>query len=1015
MLRSALVILILYLTACGGSGDLPPVETNTNSSALTGTVEGTVFMSSGVTNAQVSIYEFDNGEKGKRLATTMTLGDGSFLTHLKSLTRPILIESTGGQYRESSSGVTVEIKDTQRLQFVAYYDEGMELSSISITPFSHLSKALLEHRTQQGVALSQALEGANDDLDQLFSVDVSKLMPRDISLINSDVVSMEQYRFGFLLAGLSSLSQFISEANGDATHESYTSIELTQVFYNDLLSDGKLDGVGFNQAQDQLLPLAFGMYALNSETYRVDLPQHLLSMTIHSENKTFLNVEDLLEYALALINNESGVLDPVGNVASDIALYNLTPEGIYHNGTFEFSVLVNKPDLVDSISFDIDGIPLGQAADNAAPKISIDTLSYAEGEHKIGVTVEDLLGNTLFKDYVVNFDNSSPFVNVLSDTVTRLAEISLSGDYGDNGSGVRAISIQGAETSLGAGNSWQTTIALSEGVNTVPITLLDWAGNEYIFNATVIRDVDAPTIGLLSEQSFVRFSEGDGSFTQDVPALTNPTPIYIATNKTDLDGLTLDREILEDEEILYFAFEANDPAIAGAEDYDAAVTLSMKYERNGTEYVSERTLTPVEGQYLVPLVGTYFGDTWLTALPSDLNSLILEAKDPVGNVSELSLDFQLDFVVASPTVAASDEFAEFISGVEFADRQSLYGNEYTIMTYTFTNETDSAFYMSLGDVGYQTAEQTVETLVREHLVRLETQTLWRLGFIPNVQRLCPDSGTGAIAEDIVFDSEGFFYEFDGSEYVKLEPPVSGDLVYDFDGTKFDRRRPVDAQGEITQVFTDTPVAPASTDWLPGPMINDEYAEITVAYIDTLSRGVMTYEFDFMFGSEPAVIRNLVKTPDGGEPIICEDVTLFFEMESYAYVSEEGYPKNKLTMGGDNEGIEQVSFQVYNRTIDQLVADYNDTGWFKVPAGDEIVITKRVTLPVFTVFNDLDVASPDTFSSYDPMSYDKSITWSLDNSLTMSLVHDTGDEDSILAMTPATVEVELGGGVYSVTR
>ena len=996
--KSVLIVLVFcLLAACGGSGDLPPKESNTNSSALLGSVEGKVSLSSGVKNATVTVYEYDNGQKGKRLASTTTLEDGSFFMRLQSLTRPILVESIGGEYKELSSGVTVNIKDTQRLQLIAYYDEGADLSSLSVTPLSYISKALLEYQMREGAGLSAALASANTELNKLYAINSPSLLPQDISSSDLLDVSFEQYQFGFLLAGLSSLSQSISEANGDTAHVSYTSIALVQAFYNDMVADGILDGQGFNAAQDLLVQLAFGIHELNVETYRIDLSQHLLAMVIHSENRTLFNVEDLLEYALNLINQESDLLEHVGEAASDVALYNLTPEGIYHNGTFDFSVLVNKPELVERISFDINGIPLlGQVIDKDAPKITIDTLSYEEGEHSIGVTVEDLLGNTLYEQYTVHFDNTTPFVNIFSDNVTNLPSIELTGEVGDNGSGIRAVSIQGSEVELSLDNAWNTSVSLEDGANIVPITLLDWAGNEYVFEAIAIRDVNPPNIDLLPEQSFVRFSNGDGSFAPGSPALENSSAIFIATDKTDLGSIAMNREMLESEEITFLAFDINDPVIEGAGDYDGAITVEMEYERNGITHIESREIVPVEDQYLIPLVTEFFSDDWLASLPTDLNDLLIRAQDKVGNVSEVSVGFALDFVVSDVEVATSDEFATTVESTSFDERDTLYGNEYLTMTYEFENTTNNPFYMTLEGVGTHSSTQTIDSMVREHLARLQTQTEWQHGAFADVDTIC--------SEDVL--------SYAGVTVVTK--------VYEYDGVGFQEHVAPSSLSDILRLTVDFPDDPATSDWVEATSFWDSnYAPHRSTEETILGTITLTYEYDLVLSTtidglkKPAIVRNWERSYSDGSVDRCNDAIFFNERQVYSYISEEGYPRNELTSEDINAVIDLIEYQVYNDTLGEEVVA-TDNGWYHVPEGHTITINKRVTLPEFTVYNDEEVASPETFTSYTLRSYDKTITWDLDNTLSLVLAHDAGEEN-ILSMTANTQDVDPGEGVYQLGR
>jgi len=100
---------------------------------------------------------------------------------------------------------------------------------------------------------------------------------------------------------------------------------------------------------------------------------------------------------------------------------------------------------------------------------------------------------------------------------------------------------------------------------------------------------------------------------------------------------------------------------------------------------------------------------------------------------------------------------------------------------------------------------------------------------------------------------------------------------------------------------------------------------------------------------------------------------------------------------------------------------NDTGlaivpiddWYQIPAGHSVTITKWVTTPELTFYND-DVSDISGFSSYVPNWQDSSITWEVNRSLAISVIHDVG-EDNISAMPARTVNSGVGAMSYQIAK
>ena len=166
------------LTACGGSGDLPPPSAN--SAAIPGSIEGNVTVGSDVKDATVNIYAFNNSGRGKLLSSTSTDDQGHFIVQVKSLSGVLLIESIGGDYTEVATNTLINIKNNQKLQMLVNYEEGQPLS-VSLTPLNHLHKALVDYHLAQGSELAAAMNDSSNDIDALFDLDTQNTQPHNIN------------------------------------------------------------------------------------------------------------------------------------------------------------------------------------------------------------------------------------------------------------------------------------------------------------------------------------------------------------------------------------------------------------------------------------------------------------------------------------------------------------------------------------------------------------------------------------------------------------------------------------------------------------------------------------------------------------------------------------------------------------------------------------------------------------------------------------------------------------------
>ncbi len=989
------VFLAVLLVACGGgSNDLPPVRP---SSVVSGNA-----VDAAIQNGAVAVYAFGANGKGELLGGGVTDADGFYALELQARSQPVLIEVSGGHYVEEASGVTVNLAEGQVLRAVARYVSGQPLS-VMVTPLTHLAAGLAEYRVTQGVDAGAAVDGALASLSSLFNLQVTAVLPRSIADPRNVTTQLsDPHRYGFLLAALSSFTQWASAQNNAPVHTAYTSMALSQILFNDIRADGLLDGLGFNKAGDALMNLAFGVVALNQDVYRIAFAQHLLAISGGAQNKTGLTRADLREGARGLATSAHALFGGAVPAASSLfgpAIVPLTPEGAAFNGAYDFKVVIDSVLEAETVTFDIDGVVLGNAADAANPAFVIDTRAYQDGEYTVGVAATDFLGFRSYRQFKYRFDNI--FVNITSPAATNQAAFTLRGNYGDKGQGLQALTVQGKPVSLAADKTWSVDVQLQPGRNILAMVITTGAGVVEQSEAVVDLDLGAPKIDTSAGQIDALFSRGDGSFVMAPLADVNSgAPLYIETDHAELAGVPLQAASLASNRIPYFSFVASDPLLNGVGTPEAELLVRMQYEKNNAVMAPWRMLSAVDGRYLLPLATETLHASWLNSTPNDIHALRVEVTDKAGNRVTTLFTFKIDFIVAPFDVGAvSDAASGFFSNISFAERESVYGANIAVMEYQFINTTGKTFYVNLEDSGAHTARNTIEELVRENKVRLKSTPEWRAGFIENVLQWdqCP-----SLPKDGGVDKWA---------------PVSQVLNNGGVGKWNPVKVPEPSFGEIEPVSADTKEPPLPSAWkqVPDTFFVDAIYEKNTSTI--ASAGTLNYEFDYILNLpsifRPAAVRNW-KFVDNTGPLpvttTCPNVNFLQQREVKSYESLPGFPRN--VRSEVNESLPMASsFEVFDLSANKYIQAVS--GWYLIPAGHTAAVRKRVTLPSFTLRNETEVTDPG-FKSYTPHRYDLALEWTVQRPVVLNVAHDAG-VGNLFSMTARDVQVGEGEVVYQLAR
>ena len=307
LLPVLLLAAVSFLAGCSSddSLDLPKERP-------LGVIQGNV-VDGILVGSRVSVYGFGNGVRGVLLGDAVTDEQGGYTIELQAPDQPLLIEVSGGTYREDASGSAITLADGQVLRAITKYKSGEPLDAM-VTPLTHLAVGLAEYKINNDSSVDQAISEANADINRFFAIDTGTTPPLAVTDENNLLSELnDPALYGFYLAGLSSWTSWASDKN-DVPHTIYPSIALTQILYNDVRSDGMFNGVGHNREGTALMPLAFGRVALDENTFRIAFSLHMLAIANSNENKTGLGIDKLLTPAQQIAAQTGpllGTSDPV--------------------------------------------------------------------------------------------------------------------------------------------------------------------------------------------------------------------------------------------------------------------------------------------------------------------------------------------------------------------------------------------------------------------------------------------------------------------------------------------------------------------------------------------------------------------------------------------------------------------------------------------------------------------------------------------------------------------------------
>lgn len=562
-----LLLLFVLLSACGSEETYPEYPKDRQQGILSGVV-----FDAAVSNARVSVYEFNNGKAGRLLAATNTNPDGRFSIALTAGTTPLYIEANGGGYLDPHSKNVVTVNDRGPLKFRAYVNfvEGQN-RNVMLTPLTNIAAGLAEYNFQRlGQQTAAAIESANAAVNSQYGFDVFSVQPLDISVGNYSAVATQGHQYGAFLLAYSSAAYELLEKSGGSDKEKliYTSYNLADLQYRDIQATGQLDGWSLDEVSALPVALSFGLQKLNVEYYTNTLAQHLLRVVNNPDiNISSTPASDYTPLVNRLNNASGGIYAPRAPVSIDED----APEVVrFGNETLSGSGLVSVK-VTDFIGIEYAEVFLqtktaesgwgelenckngisslcsvqSEAFDSGVREtlvvtkvntLEIDKLSAEPVEGRLVLKVADVLGNADDAQSVsFLWDNLAPVINVTSPKTfnpVNKAFYTLTGTIKDAGSAIASATIAvnaGAPDVLNCTmqkdpDTQEDVCAFTQnfdrglfigGQTTFFLTATDGNGNKSQAQHLILSDTTAPTQSVAFPEVAMKFFDADTGEYQD--------------------------------------------------------------------------------------------------------------------------------------------------------------------------------------------------------------------------------------------------------------------------------------------------------------------------------------------------------------------------------------------------------------------------------------------------------------------------------------------------------------------
>lgn len=490
----SVLAISMVLAGCGGSDG---GSSGVPEARPSGTVSGTAFDGL-ILNGDVKVYAW-NGSKGELLGQGTTDDVGEYSVQLNQVpSQPVLIEVTSGRYEEEASGKSVPLRVGDFLYALKNYQQGDSIST-SLTFYTTIATGLAEYMTRTGVDVNDAVARANDTVSEMIGIDIRDVTPLEIvDKANATPVVTDQHLYGFATASISQLTAWISEQNNDDVHKEYSSIKFAAAAYQDIASDGQLDG------KDQGRIIAQGTVRLTPDVYRSDIARNMLVMANSDVNVTGLTPTDILPMAQQYNQSNSALF--AGAEIRPLEALSPVITNLSHSsneviaGVVELSANITDTVGLEEVSLYIDGTLHEFQGAESAPVFTVDTSTLDDGAHEFELYTKNITGGETTETLSLLVSNAGTTISEVypEDQSTLTGEQTFSAKVADP-IGIDAVSfiLDGAIYPLTAGSSPSKKFNLNhmqEGAHTLIVEVTNSVGTKSQHQISFSVDNTPPAI-----------------------------------------------------------------------------------------------------------------------------------------------------------------------------------------------------------------------------------------------------------------------------------------------------------------------------------------------------------------------------------------------------------------------------------------------------------------------------------------------------------------------------------------
>lgn len=493
---------IILLTACGLGGESITLPEKRPNGIVTGNVLGGLYSKGTMTAYSLS----KTGEK-IYLTHTEISEQGKFHLTFSAPSQPILLEATDGSYFDPSLfQLTSPIPGLVLSQIISY--SSGQVHTRSLTPITHFSTGLILYwQNNHSIHINETqINRANQLFSDLYghATDTPTTSLYYDKNTRSMLIKRNDFQ-GLFISGLAQIAREESKGKDDALKINYSLSALIAIIYEDIISDGLLNGESIFKDSKETKKLTFGGIFINPSFYRLNIAFAQNKSLQYTTTTTAPSV--LIENFLSIAQNNSELLptlDPLTINNSIPLIHFLTNADQAKKATFALEFSVDNALVIDSIQVHFNDEPFIYSTAELTKKpgnffsLSINTKNHTDGIQNIKITATNHLAYTGTNNTNYTFDNTAPELSIKSGNLTNTSPFELKGSYFDEYSTVAKLTIDNETIELTADAKWEKSVFLSNGYNEFLIKIEDIVGNSTQIKAHVLYDEFAPVLTLTS-------------------------------------------------------------------------------------------------------------------------------------------------------------------------------------------------------------------------------------------------------------------------------------------------------------------------------------------------------------------------------------------------------------------------------------------------------------------------------------------------------------------------------------